>query len=190
MPKEYKIQIGFNDYEIKDDYAVIFIKRRNGEIFEVKVDIPDLEKLKTYGYAWHVYLNGGNGLWYARRSVCTKKENGKWTYDAIYLHRFLTDVTKEEYVDHINAKETLDNRQSNLRKTTISKNSRNRKSKNSNNTSGYRNVMWDKQNKKWVVQIQIEGKNTRVGTFNDVDEAGKFAEEMRNKYYKEFKGNS
>ena len=41
---------------------------------------------------------------------------------------------------------------------------------------------------KWVVQLQIDGKNTKLGSFDDVHEAGKFAEEMRQKYYKEFCG--
>jgi hypothetical protein len=42
----------------------------------------------------------------------------------------------------------------------------------------------------WVVQLQIEGKNERLGKFKDVHEAGKFAEEMRQKYYGEFAGKS
>jgi hypothetical protein len=51
---------------------------------------------------------------------------------------------------------------------------------------GYRNVSLIKG--KWVVQLQIDGKNTKLGSFDDVHEAGKFAEEMRQKYYGEFAG--
>jgi hypothetical protein len=36
----------------------------------------------------------------------------------------------------------------------------------------------------------INGKNTILGKFNDVDEAGNFAKEMRKKYYKDFAGNN
>ena len=43
---------------------------------------------------------------------------------------------------------------------------------------------------KWIVQLQVDGKNTKLGTFTDVDEAGAFAEEMREKYYGKFKGNN
>jgi hypothetical protein len=92
-----------------------------------------------------------------------------------------------EFVDHINHN-TLDNGKENLRITSNRYNLKHRKGKNSNNKSGYRNVSWLNSYKKWCVQIQIEGKNTILGKFDDVDEAGKFAEEMRNKYYGEYAG--
>ena len=90
-------------------------------------------------------------------------------------------------VDHING-DTFDNRKSNLRIVADSNNSKNRKSKNSNNTSGYRNVSWSKRDRKWVVQMQIDKKHKTLGRFDDVHEAGKFAEEMRKNYYGEFAG--
>lgn len=40
------------------------------------------------------------------------------------------------------------------------------------------------------VQLQINGKNKVLGKFSDVHEAGRFAEEMRQKYYGEFAGKS
>ena len=63
-----------------------------------------------------------------------------------------------------------------------------RRKRNKNNKSGYRNVCWDGY--KWVVQLSIKGKNTHLGRFDyeDLDKAGKFAEEMRQKYYGEFAG--
>ena len=93
----------------------------------------------------------------------------------------------EKNVDHEN-NDTLDNRKSNLRVVEESKNSKNRKSRNRNNTSGYRNVSLI--NGKWVVQLQIDGKNKVLGRFDDVHKAGEFAEEMRQKYYGEFAGKS
>lgn len=87
-------------------------------------------------------------------------------------------------VDHINH-DTLDNRKENLRAVESQANTRNRSGRNSNNVTGYRNVMYHKERKKtpYHVQLQINGKNTILGRFSDVDEAGKFAEEMRQKYY-------
>lgn len=40
------------------------------------------------------------------------------------------------------------------------------------------------------MQLQVDGKNTCLGRFayEDLDKAGKFAEEMRQKYYGEFAG--
>ena len=92
-------------------------------------------------------------------------------------------------VDHKNY-DTLDNRKDNLRVTIQDKNLKNRSGKNSNNTSGYRNVSL--RNNKWVVQIQIDGVNTVLKRFpkDNLDDAGVFAEEMRLKYYGEFAGKS
>jgi len=41
-----------------------------------------------------------------------------------------------------------------------------------------------------MVQLHLEGKNKILGYFDNVDEAGVFAEQMRKKYYGEFAGKS
>lgn len=71
-------------------------------------------------------------------------------------------------------------------------NTKHRKGKNSNNVSGYRNVTYMKNIKKkpYHVVLMIRGKRTTLGKFSDVHEAGQFAEEMRQKYYGEFAGES
>lgn len=71
-------------------------------------------------------------------------------------------------------------------------NLKNRKGRNSNNKSGYRNVSWKKSENVWVVQLQINKKNTVLGKFpkDQLEEAGKFAEQMRQKYYGKFAGNN
>lgn len=67
---------------------------------------------------------------------------------------------------------------------TVKQNATNRTKRNRNNTSGYRNVCWIKSENMWVVQLQINGKNKRLARFpkDQLEEAGKFAEEMRKKY--------
>lgn len=99
------------------------------------------------------------------------------------------DGNPEICVDHIHH-DTLDNRKVNLRSTETIYNTKNRKSRNSNNTTGYRNVIYNKTYKKkpYHVQLQVNGKNKVLGRFDDVDEAGEFAKQMREKYYGEFKG--
>ena len=94
-------------------------------------------------------------------------------------------------MDHINHN-TLDNRKENLRISEVLENSRHRKGKNKNNTTGYRNVLYIKSNTKhpYIVRLQINGKGVQLGKFADVHEAGTFAEEMRQKYYGEFAGDS
>jgi len=81
----------------------------------------------------------------------------------------------------------LDNREINIREASNEENIKNRKSKNSNNTSGYRNVSLI--DGFYRIQIQIDGKNHRFSEkFDDVDKAGLFAKKMREKYYGEFSG--
>jgi hypothetical protein len=182
---------GFNRFEIKEDHAIVFIQKRNGDIFEVKVDIEDIERLKNYGYAWQVVWDNNNQSYYARHSLAVQNENGTWSYKVIFMHRFLSDAKDNEYIDHKNF-DTLDNRKLNFRYTENNLNLKNRKGKNSNNKSGYRNVSWISGENKWRVQLQINGKNTKLKDFSkdQVHEAGKFAKEMREKYYGEFAGNS
>lgn len=98
--------------------------------------------------------------------------------------------TTDNNVDHRNHIPT-DNRKSNLRVITVEQNSRNRETKNRNNKSGYRNVSWRKNENVWVVQLQINGRNTVIGRFpkEQLEKAGKFAEQKRREIYGEFAGN-
>lgn len=179
-----------NKYKIIDDYAIIYLERRSGEIFETYIDLEDLDSVINFGYCWHAGLSNTNGDYYAQACQYLGIVNGKDQHRTILLHRFVTDMLEETvWIDHLNHN-SLDNRKKNLRITTNKNNTRHRNSKNSNNKSGYRNVCWLKDCSKWCVQLQIDGKNKRLGFFDDVDEAGKFAEEMRQKYYKEYAGKS
>ena len=113
---------------------------------------------------------------------------GKKKYSTLVIQRFILNIDDNSVViDHINHN-TFDNRKSNLRTIKQIDNSRYRKSKNINNKSGYRNVAVI--NGKFVVQLEINGKNTKLGEFTDVDKAGEFAEEMRQKYYGKYAGKS
>ena len=98
------------------------------------------------------------------------------------------DVTENKIrVDH-KEHNTLDNRKKNLRICTDLDNNKHRSGINKNNTSGYRNVTWDKSSNKWIVQLQINGKNKTIGKFDNVDEAGLFAELKRKEIYGEYCG--
>jgi hypothetical protein len=71
-----------------------------------------------------------------------------------------------EYVDHINGN-TGDNRIENLRVATASQNSQNCK-KPKHNTSGLKNISWDKDSKKWVVRLKINNVHKNFGRYNDI----------------------
>jgi hypothetical protein len=180
-------KIGFcNEYKIKGKITILYLEKKNEEIYETIIDTEDLDKLIKYNNTWHTFYSATAKTNYV---AATKRRENSNKYNTVYLHRLLTDAPPDSYVDHINHN-TLDNRKKNLRITTNDKNTRHRRSKNSNNKSGYRNVCWSESDNKWIVQLQINGKNTVLGYFNDVHEAGKFAKEMRKKYYKKYAGES
>jgi len=115
-------------------------------------------------------------------------EDGKRHGRSRYLHIEIMNPehNPEIYVDH-EGHNTLNNLESNLRCTKNNKNLQHRGDKNKNNKTGYRNV--SEIEGLFCVQLQ-EGKNTMLGKFGDVHQAGIFAEEMREKYYGEYKGNN
>lgn len=96
-------------------------------------------------------------------------ENGK--YKTIYMHR-VVNCTPDGYdTDHING-DKLDNRKCNLRAVTKSQNNCN-KSKQSNNTSGYKGVSWHKGSNSWQSYIKINGKVRFLGYFKEREDAAK-----------------
>jgi hypothetical protein len=175
------------DYVIEKDVTKIIYTNRKQEKITTTIDTEDLEKILNFHYSLSIQLNKHSKEYYANFTTYTKPENGKRITKILYLHNFIMGNLDGYIVDHINHN-TLDNRKENLRHIAKQSNETNRKSKNSNNKSGHRNVCLVKD--KWVVQLQIDGKNTKLKSFplDQLDEAGKFAEEMRQKYYGDFSG--
>lgn len=182
-----------NDYTINGDVAVLHITRRNGDKFDVLIDKEDLDILDRNNYSVHVSWAKNAKTYYAEISKRFTGENGKRKGVTIMLHGVVMDKVhknnKTHKVDHISTNK-LDNRKENLRIVESVNNSKNRKSKNSNNKSGYRNVSWNKDYEMWAVQLQVDRKNKTMGLFDDVHEAGRYAEKMRRYYYGEFAGSN
>ena len=82
---------------------------------------------------------------------------------------YVYGVLPEKQIDHINGIKN-DNRICNLREATISENGMNR-TKQRNNTSGYKGVSWDKINKKWSSNIQINRQFKYLGRFDSKEDA-------------------
>ena len=97
----------------------------------------------------------------------------------LYHHGYLPD-----YIDHIDG-DGLNNKIENLRSTNQSQNSQNSRLKNTN-TSGYKNVYWNTQRKKWMVQLKLVEKQTYFGLYDDVELADLVAQEARNKFCGQF----
>lgn len=173
-----------NEYEIRGDTTVIFMPMKTGEILETLIDTEDLEKVRKTNLIWHGVWDIYSESYYAKATAYKQKPS------TVSLHRIIMGVTEKHIkVDHENY-DTLDNRKYNLRVTIQDKNLKHRNGKNSNNTSGYRNVFWNKKDERWIVQLQVKSKNKILGRFkfNELEKAGEFAEEMRLKYYGEFAG--
>lgn len=92
-----------------------------------------------------------------------------------------------EKIDHKD-NNTLNNKIENLRAATIEQNGYNCKIS-KRNTSGYKNVFWNKYRKKWQVILQINKKQKYFGLYFDKEVANFVAETMRYKYHKEFANN-
>jgi hypothetical protein len=73
--------------------------------------------------------------------------------------------------DHIN-RSRADNRRHNLRPATRRQNQCNQ-SKRYDNTSGYTGVYWERQRRKWRVQLGLNGRTKHIGRFDDKKEAAR-----------------
>ena len=89
-----------------------------------------------------------------------------------------------KYIDH---KDTnpKNNKIDNLREATHQQNLLNRKL-DKRNTSGVKGVSWHKKYNKWQAQLQINGKYKFLGYFDNLEDAKKVVENVRNIYHKEF----
>ena len=75
-----------------------------------------------------------------------------------------------------------------LRLATNAQNSQHRLRAQKDNTSGYRNVYWNKQYQRWYVEIQKNYKKYVFGYYDDIEEAARVAEQKRLELFGEFAG--
>lgn len=111
-------------------------------------------------HKWYITKYGKN--------FYVERKNGK---NNIKLHREILGLESGNVLvgDHWNGN-GLDNQFSNLRICPKGDNVRNAR-KSSNNTSGFKGVFWDKQDKKWRSKIDYDGKTHNLGRFNTPEEA-------------------
>jgi len=174
-----------NQYKIVGDTVIIYLKKRNGEILEGLIDLEDFEKVNklnvTYFAAWDEDIQS----YYIRYTKYLGMINGQFKNTTKLLHRIIMDAEKNDYVDH-KTHNTLDNRKNNLKKTSCKNNTQNRLGANKNTSTGVRNVSWAKSLNRYLVQFQVDGKNTCFGRFKEEDfnKAVELAEKLRNEIYK------
>ena len=104
-----------------------------------------------------------------------------------YSHRIIFAMFHGYFpdsVDHIDGNRS-NNKIENLRQATQTQNNYNSFIR-SDNTSGYKNVYWDKRSNKWLVIVKVERKNKHIGYFKDINMANNAAILARKQYYGEF----
>ena len=109
------------------------------------------------------------------------KINGK----AYKNHRIIFLMHHGYLPNKVDHKKGLSNTIDNLRDASDIENAQNSKIP-SNNTSGYKNVRWNKRNKKWVVEIRVNYQRKYFGSYFDIEVAKFVAETMRHKYHAKF----
>ena len=102
----------------------------------------------------------------------------------IYELNYGIVLTKTDRIDHID-QDPLNNCINNLRLCSQSENLCNR-GKQKNNTSGHKNVTFDKSRNKWRVGINKNGKKCFTKRYDTLEEAIKVAQEMRIKYHEDY----
>lgn len=158
-----------NEVKICESYALLFLKNKSGEVVDVSlIDLEDVDTVLRYKWTIgsHGYVTSGAGK------------------NQILLHRLLSNVPQNVYVDHIN-RNKLDNRKLNFRFCTNQENNRN-KDLYSHNSSGITGVTWNKERNKWQAQIVVNNKNINLGRFDDFENAVKARLDAEKIYFKDF----
>ena len=147
-------------FEYKDGKLIRKITTASNAIAATEAGNFDVSQ----GY-WRVYIEGKK---YKVHRVIFFMHHGFWP----------------KFVDHID-NNPKNNKIENLREATISQNLQN-KPKPTRNTSGYKNVYFNKNLKKWFVTFKLEKKLNYFGYFDKKEDAIKKSIEVREQLHGEF----
>jgi hypothetical protein len=147
--------------------------------FSALVDDEDYEWLSRYNW-FAVSLT--KRVYAARARTDDEKRMG--APQLIFMHREIHPVPTGYETDHKN-NDSLDNRRENLRTATIAQNRQNSK-KRSDNTSGYKGVIWSVQAKKWLARISADNKRKYIGIYSSPDEAARAYDAKARELHGEF----
>lgn len=158
-----------------DGTTVIFLERRNGEVYECLVDTIDYPLVKDY--RWHVLKV--DYLLYGASTV--RKPNGK--QGALLLHCVL--LPDSEDVDHKN-RNGLDNRKENLRRAAGPQNLGNTKKPRHGTTSKFKGVSLARGDNKFRAGISVQHKTVHLGRFISEEDAARAYNQAAQHYFGEF----
>lgn len=166
-----------NEYTIHDDgsFVEVFVRSRQSKIVgSFYMDKEGLEEVLKN--PWFI---GGNGY-----VTSARMRTGE---TRIYLHRMLLNASEEDVVDHID-RNPLNNRRSNLRITTQSRNMMN-STISSDNTSGTKGISFDKKLEKWHAYISKDKKRIHLGYFYCLEDAIKARESAEKEHHGQYRLN-
>lgn len=164
--RRYEAIKKFNTYDLSGEYGIGYTSK--GE--EFYFDLEDYNKIKKY--CWYKDSNGYIVAYLDYQCI-------------ILMHRLIMNPPEDMEIDHI-YHINYDNRKSELRIVTTSQNMMNQKIR-QDNSSGFKGVYWNKENKKWYVQIRVKDKNEYLGQYADINEALKVRQDAEELYYGEYK---
>lgn len=125
----------YNNYDLSGAYGVGLTSNTNKEFY---FDLEDYDKIKDI--CWCESIDNG----FSKLIGYDTKNNKR-----VRMHAYL-GYSRYDHID----RNQLNNRKCNLRKCTQQENSMNRGLQ-SNNTSGFTGVCFNKQNQKWYAQLQV-----------------------------------
>ena len=146
----------FRPIRVDGDLAYITLTKG----YEAVIDAADVHLVD--GFNW--YANTDGHTVYAQRGAYA---NG--AQKTTRLHRVLMGVHGDLLVDHIDG-DGLNNRRSNLRVATHAQNQRNQRLV-KRNSSGFKGVSWDKEERNWLAQIRVDGNSRKLGRYKTPEQA-------------------
>jgi hypothetical protein len=131
------------------------------------IDISDIELISDF--SWHAHKTKYS--FYASRDASSYK----------LMHRLIMNAPADFYVDHKDGN-GLNNRRSNLRLVTHQQNMLNRR----RHQPGLKGTYFDKKKNRWIVQIKIDGKQKKIGSFLNEQDAHQAYVDASQKFHGEF----
>lgn len=137
------------------------------------------------------FIRRGTGRFAGKRAGCLHRSSGYWVIKInskqILAHRlawlWMHGEWPEDFIDHRDRSKT-DNRVSELRKATNGQNIANSKPR---ARSGFKGVYAaPRMPGRWQAQINVNGKTTNIGTFDNIEEAARAYREAATKQYGAF----